>query len=69
MTPVENKPHRLELAPAEIVVPLKVTYAGRTYRLRHFLRPPATADWFAYEGALEMAVEELPPAPDSDEPC
>jgi len=58
----------LELAPAELIVPLKVSHAGRTYRLQHRLRPPAPADWFAYEAALEMAVEEMPSGAD-DEPC
>ncbi|MGH9804941.1 MAG: hypothetical protein ACRD4D_07195, partial [Candidatus Acidiferrales bacterium] len=58
----------LELAPAELLVPLKVSHAGRSYRLQHRLRPPAPADWFAYEAALEMAVEEMPAAAD-DEPC
>lgn len=58
----------LELAPIELLVPLKVTHAGRSYRLQHRLRPPAPADWFAYEAALEMAVEELPAGAD-DEPC
>lgn len=69
MTDETNKLRLLELAPPELVVPLKVTHAGRAYRLRHVFRPPAPADWFAYEAALEMAVEELPPASDSDEPC
>ena len=64
-----NTAKLLELAPAEIAIPLKVIHAGRTYRLCHLLRPPTAADWFAYEAALEMAVEELPPAGDSDEPC
>ena len=58
----------LELAPPELLVPLKVTHSGRSYRLQHRLRPPAPADWFAYEAALEMAVEELPAGAD-DEPC
>jgi hypothetical protein len=58
----------LELAPTELLVPLKVSLAGRSYRLRHRLRPPAAPDWFAYEAALEMAVEELPAGAD-DEPC
>lgn len=61
-------PRLLELAPLELIVPLKVTHAGRSFRLRHRLRPPTPADWFAYEAALEMAVEELPPGPD-EEPC
>jgi len=69
MTEQDTNAKLLELAPPELAVPLKVTHAGRTYRLRHLLRPPAAADWFAYEAALEMAVEELPPAGDSDEPC
>lgn len=66
-----NPPKILELAPPELTIPLKVTYAGRTYRVRHFLRPPGPADWLVYEAALEMAVEELPPPPgaDSNEPC
>lgn len=58
----------LELAPPELVVPLKVRYAGRAYRVAHRLRPPAPADWFAYEAALQLAVEELPPAPGGEEP-
>ena len=58
----------LELAPAELIVPLKVSHDGRSYRLQHRLRPPAPADWFAYEAALEMAVEEMPSGAD-DEPC
>ncbi|MGH9861991.1 MAG: hypothetical protein ACRD35_01060 [Candidatus Acidiferrales bacterium] len=66
---LKNERRLLELAPAEITVPLKVTEAGRTYRLRHTLRPAAAADWFAYEAALEMAVEEFTTRTDSDEPC
>ena len=66
---VKNERRLLELALAEITIPLKVTEAGRTYRLRHTLRPPSAADWFAYEAALGMAVEELPPGADSEEPC
>ncbi|HXE75316.1 MAG TPA: hypothetical protein VNN18_06755 [Candidatus Xenobia bacterium] len=57
----------LELAPPERVIPLKVTQAGHVYRLRHVLRPPAAADWFAYEAALEPTVEEL--NDDAGEPC
>lgn len=68
MTEQTSNSKLLELAPTELVVPLKVTHAGRTYRVRHVLRPPASADWFAYEAALALAVEELPAAPDSDEP-
>ncbi|MFQ5778796.1 MAG: hypothetical protein ACE5IP_12390 [Terriglobia bacterium] len=70
MTEEPTKMSLLELAAPELPISLKVSYAGRTYRVRHFLRPPASADWFAYEAALAMAVEELPPAPDapSDEP-
>lgn len=64
---IPNSP-LLELAPPELAIPLKVTHAGRTYRVTHHLRPPAPADWFAYEAALQMAVEELPPDPHSDEP-
>jgi hypothetical protein len=63
----KNNAKLLELAPAELALRLKVTHAGRTYRLRHLLRPPTTADWLAYEAALEMAVEELPPGADSEE--
>lgn len=66
---MKNERRLLELAPAEITVPLKVTQAGQTYRLRHVLRPAAAADWFVYEAALEMAVEELPPGAESGEPC
>ena len=65
MTEEPTKMSLLELAAPELPIPLKVSHAGRTYRVRHFLRPPAPADWFAYEVALAMAVEELPPAPDS----
>ncbi len=57
----------LELAPAERAIPLKVSQAGHTYRLCHVLRPPAAADWFAYEAALEPTVEEL--GDDTGEPC
>ena len=63
-----DNPKLLELAPAELIVPLKVSLAGRSYRLQHRLRPPAPPDWFAYEAALEMAVEEMPSGAD-DEPC
>ncbi len=68
MTDILNNPPLLELAPPELTIPLKVTHAGRTYRVTHHLRPPVPADWFAYEAALQMAVEELPPDPHSDEP-
>ncbi len=68
MTDTPNNTHLLELAPQELMIPLKVTHAGRTYRVTHHLRPPAPADWFTYEAALQMAVEELPPDPHSDEP-
>ncbi len=64
---IPNSP-LLELAPPELAIPLKVTHAGRTYRVTHHMRPPAPADWFAYEAALQMAVEELPSDPHSDEP-
>jgi len=57
-----------ELAREEILVPLKVTHAGHTYRVSHCLRPPAPADWYAYEAALEPAVEELPPDAAGGEP-
>ncbi|MGH9789480.1 MAG: hypothetical protein ACRD4U_12350 [Candidatus Acidiferrales bacterium] len=50
----------LELSQPELLIPLKVTQAGRVYRLRHVLRPPRAADWFAYEAALKPEVEELP---------
>ncbi|MBI4462676.1 MAG: hypothetical protein HY653_07215 [Acidobacteria bacterium] len=63
-----NKPPLLELTPQKLVVSLRVSHAGRVYRVCHLLRPPAPADWFAYEAALQPALEELPPAPDSDEP-
>lgn len=69
MSEEKTHPKLLELAPPELVVPLKVTHAGQTYRLRHCLRPPSTANWFAYESALEMGVEELPSASDAEEPC
>ena len=58
----------LELAPAEIAVPLKVSHGGHAYRVCHRLRPPAAADWLAYEAALQLAVEELPPETESGEP-
>jgi hypothetical protein len=68
MNATEQKAKLLELAPAELAIPLKVSRAGRSYRLRHILRPPSAADWIAYEAALEMAVEELPAAGSADEP-
>ncbi len=68
MTETTTNPKLLELAPAEIAIPLQVAHGGRRYRVRHLLRPPMPADWFAYEAALAMAVEELPPANGSDEP-
>jgi len=68
MNSTEQIAKLLELTMSELAIPLKVTHAGRTYRLRHILRPPTPTDWFAYEAGLEMAVEELPPAADSDEP-
>jgi len=66
MTEANNNSKLLELAPPELAIPLKVTQAGRVYRLRHILRPPRAADWFAYEAALKPEVEELP-APDGSE--
>ena len=62
-----SKERLLELAAAERAIPLKVTQAGHTYRLCHVLRPPAAADWFAYEAALEPTVEEL--SEEGGEPC
>jgi len=62
-----SEPKLLELAPGELAIPLKVTQAGHTYRLRHVLRPPTADDWCAYEAALEPTVEEL--ADDAGEPC
>lgn len=59
---------QLELAPPELAVSLKVTHTGRAYRVAHRLRPPQPEDWFAYEAALRMAVEELPPAPAESSP-
>ncbi len=67
MTETNNTAPLLELAPPELVVPLKVTQAGRTYRLRHILRPPRATDWFAYEAALKPAVEELASPEGGDE--
>lgn len=51
---------QLELAPAELLIPLKVSLGNSTYRVRHRLRPPTAEDWFAYDAALAMAVEEVP---------
>ena len=68
MSEVRDNAKLFELAPEEILVPLKVTHAGRTYRVSHCLRPPAPADWYAYEAALEPAVEELPPDAAGGEP-
>jgi len=63
MSELTNNPKLLELASSELAIPLKITQAGRSYHLRHILRPPRAADWFAYEAALKPEVEELP-APD-----
>lgn len=49
----------LELTPTELVIPLKVTLGNAVYRVRHILRPPAAEDWFAYDAALAMAIEEV----------
>lgn len=68
MADENNDAKLLELAPVQLAIPFKVSLAGHSYRVRHFLRPPAPADWFAYEAALRMAVEELPPESDSDAP-
>ena len=51
---------QLELAPDELTVPLKVTLGNNVYRVRHRLRPPSAEDWYAYDAALAMAVEEVP---------
>ena len=67
MTQPEETNLQFELAPAQVSIPLKVTHAGRGYRVVHRLRPPGAEDWFAYEAALRLAVEELPPEPGSDE--
>jgi len=60
MTETSNNPTPLELAPAALVIPLKVTLGNQSYRVRHHLRPPSADDWFAYDAALAMAIEELP---------
>ena len=60
MTETLNNSKSLELAPAELFIPLKVTLGNQTYRVRHRLRPPSADDWFAYDAALAMAIEELP---------
>lgn len=52
--------YQLELAPSELVIPLKVTLGNAVYRVRHRLRPPAAEDWYAYDAALAMAIEEVP---------
>lgn len=67
MVDADNNSKLLELAAAEVAVPLKVTQAGRTYRLCHILRPPRVADWCAYEAALKPEVEELPGPDGGDE--
>ena len=67
MNELANNPKLLELAPAELAIPLKVTQAGRSYHLRHLLRPPLAADWCAYEAALKPEVEELPGPDGGDE--
>ncbi len=51
---------QLELAPEELIVPLKVSFGNAVYRVRHRLRPPAAEDWYAYDAALALAVEEVP---------
>lgn len=56
--------HALELAPAELTIPLKVTLGNTVYRVRHLLRPPAADDWLAYDVALAMAIEEVLLRPD-----
>ena len=63
---MEMKTDFFELAPPELRIPLKANYAGRTYSLTHRLRPPAAGDWCAYEAALRLAVEELPPHADGE---
>lgn len=68
MSEARDNAKLFELVPEEIFVPLKVTHAGHTYRVSHCLRPPAPADWYAYEAALEPAVEELPPDAAGGEP-
>lgn len=68
MSEARDNAKLFELAREEILVPLKVTHAGHTYRVSHCLRPPAPADWYVYEAALEPAVEELPPDAAGGEP-
>lgn len=63
MTESPDNPMLLELAASELAIPLKVTQAGRSYRLQHIVRPPRAGDWFVYEAALKPEVEEFP-APD-----
>ncbi|MFQ5817977.1 MAG: hypothetical protein ACE5H2_08490, partial [Terriglobia bacterium] len=43
---------------------LKVTLGNDIYHVRHRLRPPTAEDWFAYDAALAMAIEEVPLRPD-----
>jgi len=50
---------QLELAPDELTVPLKVTLGNGVYRVRHRLRPPSAADWYAYDAALARGYRFL----------
>ena len=59
MSEARDNAKLFELAREEILVPLKVTHAGHSYRVCHRLRPPAPDDWYTYEAALQPAVEEL----------
>lgn len=49
-----------ELAPEEIIVPLRVlSPAGRSpRRLTHFFRSPTLDDWLAYDRALKLTIRE-----------
>lgn len=58
-------PELFELAPEEIVVPLRVLLpagSGRPLRVTHFFRPPALEDWLAYDRALKLTIREGLPA-------
>ena len=59
MEPQTDNNTLFELTPKELSIPLKAAHAGRSYRVAHRLRPPQAEDWFTYERALKMSVEEL----------
>ncbi len=67
MTPSDNQT-AFELQPAELAVPLKAVHGGRSYNLVHKLRAPSHEDWFAYEAALCLSVEEFPGEESGAEP-